>query len=128
MRASASLPVMPSGSALPTFTREPLGQLELIAVHGELDRHSVPRLRAVLREAVAQQPGRLLLDLEGVSYLDSVALTAIIAAWRALVRRGGALVVVCTAAIPRRLIAATRVDELIDVYGSRAEALTQLTS
>jgi anti-sigma B factor antagonist len=47
----------------------------LIYVKGELDHQAAPQLRAVIEEESASTPVALVLDLSGVSYMDSGGLS-----------------------------------------------------
>lgn len=50
----------------------------ILRVSGELDLCSAPYLRQALDEAAAQTPARVLLDLEGVSFIDVAGIRAIL--------------------------------------------------
>jgi anti-sigma B factor antagonist len=47
----------------------------LVYVKGELDHQTAPQLRAVIDEEAASAPKAVLLDLSGVSYMDSGGLS-----------------------------------------------------
>ena len=84
---------------------------------GELDLAAVPVLRRTLRRAI--EPGKtVVVELAGVSLIDSVGLGVLIGADRRLREVGGHLVLHEPDARLRDLFAATRVDELLDVRPS----------
>lgn len=90
----------------------------VVSVSGDCDLASAPALRRALAEA-AGRADRLAVDLRGVSFLDSVGLGLLIGA----ARRATAFVVVAEADDPaRRVLAATRVEEILDVRDALPQA------
>jgi anti-sigma B factor antagonist len=63
----------------------------LVRLGGELDLYNADVVRAALRDAVQQQPERLVLDLEEVEFIDSTALGALIEARASMPERRGLL-------------------------------------
>lgn len=63
-----------------------------LTVTGELDAAALPRFCAELREALAEHPSRLVVDLTACAFVDAAALTALLDAHRTTARRGGELV------------------------------------
>jgi anti-anti-sigma factor len=60
-----------------------------LALAGELDVFTAPRLRSALREAQPASDETLVLDLRGVTFLDSSGLAVILGAHEAAARDGG---------------------------------------
>lgn len=54
-----------------------------LVIAGEIDQGNVAVLRAAVDEALATGPGRLRLDLSGVTFLDSMGVAALVAANKA---------------------------------------------
>jgi anti-sigma B factor antagonist len=65
-----------NGNAAVTLERDPEGVM--VRVVGELDISSAPGLERVLDELTFAQGERLLLDLDGVEFIDSTGLAAVI--------------------------------------------------
>jgi anti-sigma B factor antagonist len=63
----------------------------LVELMGELDLESAPELDRRLRELEAKNPGRMLIDLRGVEFMDSSGLAAMIRALRAAQENGHTL-------------------------------------
>ncbi|MGI5243831.1 STAS domain-containing protein [Dactylosporangium sp. CA-139066] len=59
-------------------------RLVRLSVAGELDAATVPRLRAALADVVGRRPARVELDLAGVTFCSSAAVTALRVAQRAM--------------------------------------------
>jgi anti-sigma B factor antagonist len=65
------------------------GALSVVAVAGELDASSVPRLRAALDALFAEGGSSVVLDLQGISFIDSSGLAALIYAYKEAAARDG---------------------------------------
>lgn len=87
------------GEALPAdelFERETFGTrlsrrdgVLWLSMAGELDVFTAPDLRAALREAPAGSDETLVLDLRGLTFLDSSGLAVILSAHESAARQGG---------------------------------------
>ena len=92
------------------------GEVGILTVAGRLDAGPhAEDFRKALQDLLDRGHARLVLDLEGVHFLDSAGLGEIVAARRRCRERGGALVLARPRGKPRDLIALTRVDELVPV-------------
>ena len=69
-----------------------------VAVSGEVDCSTAPRLTACVEAVLASGPAELVVDLTGVSFLDSAGLHALVSAHTAAGRLG----------VPMRVLVATR--------------------
>jgi anti-sigma B factor antagonist len=82
---------------------------ELLAVEGELDIASAPRMISALNEAFAELAHPLVVDLSNVGFMDSTGLALLMNAHRRVKRRGHGFAIVC----PRGPI--SRVFEIADM-------------
>ena len=62
-----------------------------VAITEELDVGAVPRLSALLDEALALRPERLTIDLVGCQSIDAAAIDVLLEAHRRALRAGGRL-------------------------------------
>jgi anti-sigma B factor antagonist len=85
---------------------------ELLAVEGELDIATAPRMIAALNEAFAELRLPLVVDLSNVDFMDSTGLALLMNAYRRVRRRGQGFAIVC----PRGPI--SRVFEIADMVES----------
>jgi anti-sigma B factor antagonist len=85
---------------------------ELLAVQGELDIATAPRMISALNEAFASLALPLVVDLSKVDFMDSTGLALLMNAHRRVRRRGQGFAIVC----PRGPIA--RVFEIADMVDS----------
>jgi anti-sigma B factor antagonist len=103
---------------------ELLGMTRVVRCVGEVDMASAPALRARLSSLQIDGPPRLVLDLTGITFIDSLGLGALIGAHkRARVLRGS-LVMVPSDAV-RRVLAATALDRVFDLRDTVDAALDE---
>jgi anti-anti-sigma factor len=94
-----------------------------IIVTGEIDLLTVPRLSDTLSSEMAEKPSILVVDLDGVSFLSSVGITALALAEREARKKKINLRVVASGRITLRPLQITGMTEQLAVYASRPEAL-----
>jgi anti-sigma B factor antagonist len=68
---------------------------ELLAVEGELDIATAPRMISALNEAFANLERPLVVDLSSVAFMDSTGLALLINAYRRVKRCGQGFAIVC---------------------------------
>lgn len=62
------------------ITREHLNDVLVLALHGELDLASAPLLERELLDAESGRPGRIVVDLSGLRFVDSTGLHVLLRA------------------------------------------------
>jgi anti-sigma B factor antagonist len=105
---------------------DPSGQL--IAVSGELDLNNVSGLRRRLEVAFAEGPPRVVVDLGGVTHMDSTGLAELISAHQRAMDLDGRLVLVVPSAPIRRTLEIRGVVNLFTVVESRDRAREALAA
>jgi anti-sigma B factor antagonist len=99
----------------------------IVSFHGEIDSESADRFVTAVRSglsAAAIHPGLvLILDLRSVSFLGSSALKQLHTCHAEAADAGVAVRVVSDSDIVIRLMEATRVDEIVELYPSVYNAL-----
>ncbi len=106
-----------------------LYELELIehpggtiaAVSGEIDLSSAGELGGRLSAVVAAAPQTLVIDLTGVTFLDSSGLRLLLRLKRELLEYGGKLVVVPGGSRVARLFELTGADQDLELAGERPD-------
>lgn len=94
----------------------------LITLAGEVDFAAVASLRERLF-ALAARGRPMVADLDQVSFIDAAGLGVLAGAARRAARHGASLHVVCARRQTRRLFRMTKLDRVIPLAGTIAEAL-----
>jgi anti-sigma B factor antagonist len=95
-----------------------VGSTSVVSVSGELDVFTAPQLEAILQKLVEQDRLEIVVDLSGVSFLDSTGLGAMVKALKWVKEKGGSLVVV---AADERIVKVFKITGLDDVMSLTAE-------
>jgi anti-sigma B factor antagonist len=100
----------------------------VVAAGGELDLYTSERLREKLADALGLGGRRILVDLTGVSFMDSTALGVLVEAAKALKSSGGQLVLVADDPRVTRVIEITGLGQVFRIEPSLQEAVQQLVN
>ena len=90
------------------------GDYTVLAVRGEVDVYTAPRLRERLIELVSQGSHQVVVDLEGVDFLDSTGLGVLVGGLKRVRAHDGSLDLVCT---QERILKIFRITGLTKVFG-----------
>ena len=77
------------------------GDWWVVSVRGEVDIATSPRLREIVIGLVSDGHAEIIVDLEGVDFLDSTGLGVLVGALKRVRTHGGELRLICT--VPRVL-------------------------
>lgn len=108
----------------PTFKIAEYGRWVLMRVVGEIDMATAPKLRQSVQTVAARKPAGLVLDLDGVDFIDSTGLGVMVGAARRMRMIDGGFRIVCSQAHLNELFHITRLDEVFDIYDSLDDALS----
>jgi anti-sigma B factor antagonist len=92
-------------------------------VHGEVDVATAPRLREQLVKLVTDGRARMVLDLDGVEFLDSTGLGVIVGLLKRTRTMGGDLRLVCTRPSICKVFEITALDRTMPLADSVDEAI-----
>lgn len=111
---------------MPTLSveRNSDGKVEVVAVSGEIDIASAPRLITGLNDAVGNCELPVIVDLTGVGFMDSTGLALLLNAHRRLARRSKGFAVVCADDPVSRVFTITDMVDVLQVRPTLAEART----
>ena len=98
----------------------------VVSLTGELDGHHAGRLRTLLAEQLLGGPGSLVLDLTGLSFIDSSGLAALIATDKGTRRAGTALVLAAPQPAVRKVLSLTGIDAVLSTTDTVEAALALL--
>ena len=96
--------------------------VEIVAVSGEIDIASAPRLITGLNDAVGTGETPVIVDLTEVGFMDSTGLALLLNAHRRLARRGKGFAVVSADGPVRRVFTITDMVDVLRVRPTLAEA------
>jgi len=103
-----------------------IGGANAIALTGELDVETAPQLTEEVEVAVWSTVGAFVLDLSGVTFLDSSGLHALLRARAYLAREDRSLVLVCPNGPARRVLDLASVLDTFVVYATAEAAADAL--
>jgi anti-sigma B factor antagonist len=93
----------------------------IITVIGEIDVATAPQLRESLHRLIAQGQATVVLDLLGVTFLDSTALGVLVGALKRCRELGGELHVVVTDARIRKIFEITGLHKVFPIVDALSE-------
>ncbi len=90
----------------------------VITVRGEVDMSTAPELQGTLSRLLDEGRTNIVVDLEGVEFLDSTGLGVMVGAHKRLLRSGERLALVCTQRSIRRVLDITGLAGVFSVHDS----------
>jgi anti-sigma B factor antagonist len=104
-------------------TREADGKT-IVAVGGEIDVYTAPRLRDKITELVSDGSYDLVVDMQAVEFLDSTGLGVLVGALKKVRQHDGSLELVCTQERLLKIFRITGLAKVFVIHESPGEALT----
>ena len=95
----------------------------IVEVVGRVDTHTVKTLSQQLQIASSQSPANIVIDLAGVSFLDSSGLSALVQGMRSCRASGGDLRLAGPSTSVQMILELTRLDKALDVFPDEAKAV-----
>jgi anti-sigma B factor antagonist len=83
----------------------------IVALTGEIDLHTAPRLTGAVDAALAEDPVRVVLDMRGVTFCDSRGLGTLVILARAAARSRAVLVLANLGDFLKRLLAVSGIGD-----------------
>ena len=90
----------------------------VLAVTGEVDVYTAPRLREKLVELVSQEKLQVIVDLEGVDFLDSTGLGVLVGGLKRLRSHDGDLGLVCSEPRVLKVFEITGLTKVFSIHDS----------
>lgn len=119
-----SLPYALPAMALEVETRPADNGVTVLAPTGRLDIAGVPALKEAIGEAFKNSPPKVVIDMEGVSFVDSTGLGSVIAALKQIRNSQGELRLAAPNQQVRVVLELTTLDRVFPYYATVEEALT----
>ncbi|RJS46052.1 STAS domain-containing protein [Nocardioides cavernaquae] len=105
-----------------------LDGVTVVAVEGEIDVYTAPRLRDRITELVGEGAYQLVVDLEGVDFLDSTGLGVLVGGLKKVRAHGGSLQLVCTQERLLKIFRITGLAKVFAIHGDTEAAVASLVS
>lgn len=109
---------------MPSFHYDQVGDWHVLHVSGELDMATAPTLRQQVVALVSHGAIDLVINLDGVEFIDSTGLGVLVGAVKRIRTAGGELRVVCSRKHLLSLFEITRLTRILDLFDS-VEAATE---
>ncbi len=110
--------------ALEVETRQADNGVTVVAPTGRLDIAGAPALKEAIEEVVKNGPPRIVIDMEGVSFVDSTGLGSVIAALKQVRGSQGELRLAAPNQQARVVLELTTLDRVFPYYATVEDALT----
>jgi anti-sigma B factor antagonist len=95
----------------------------IVAVGGEIDVYTAPKLRDKITELVAAGTYDLVIDMEAVEFLDSTGLGVLVGGLKRVRTHDGTLRLVCTQERILKIFRITGLTKVFPIHDSVAEAV-----
>ncbi|MFC6341144.1 STAS domain-containing protein [Nocardioides hankookensis] len=105
-----------------SVTVDDRGDVSVVQMSGELDVYTAPVLREALSEQISGPATRVVVDLTGLSFMDSTGLGVLVGTRKAAVAARKSLAVVAVDGPIMRLIAITGLEHVLEVFATVDEA------
>ena len=114
-----------TGSTLMPRARKS-GDAVIVSVQGEIDLHNSPELRTQLLGLLAQHnPGKLVINLSQVPYMDSSAVAVLIESLQKMRKTGGRVFLTDLQPRVRGLLEIARLETIFGLVNDEQEALAK---
>lgn len=112
-------------SAMSELIREikRLDNAVIVVAQGEVTLAESPGFHQELVDLCESAPGRLIIDLTNVAYMDSSGVGSLVDIYRKVRARGGKMALVGLTDVVRSLFEITKLDSFFSIYNTQQEAL-----
>jgi anti-sigma B factor antagonist len=94
----------------------------VVAVHGEVDLHTAPKVHYAIERGSAGVKA-VIVDMSGIAFMDSTALSTLMRAKESLEEKGISLRLTTPSGAVERIFAVTGFEDYFDIYPSREAAI-----
>jgi anti-sigma B factor antagonist len=100
------------------------GDWSVIDVKGEVDVYTAPKLREKIVDLVNQGSTKLIVNLEGVEFLDSTGLGVLVGGLKRVKSHDGTLALVCTKPKILKVFSITGLSKVFPIHDTVQEAVS----
>ncbi len=101
--------------------------IDIVTITGRLVAADAPEARESLKGIVEAGTGKLIVDLSGVSFIDSSGLSVLISAFKLIRAKGGRMLLSGISKNVQTLLELTRLSEIFEMYASTEAALDSMS-
>jgi anti-sigma B factor antagonist len=101
------------------------GPWTVIDVEGEVDMFTAPKLRERLVQTVDQGNYRIVVNLQGVSFMDSTGLGTLVGGLKRVKEHDGTLALICSQRPVLRVLTITGLTNVFPIFESLEDALAK---
>lgn len=119
----------PLGSNLMDFSvySRPLSdELVCVAVEGEVDVATAPKLKEILYDLIAAGNYDLVLDFKKVRYIDSTGMGVLVGALKRVREHDGRILLICTNVRIQKLFTITGLSRVFDIFPNEEELMKKV--
>ncbi len=98
------------------------GEWAILDVVGEVDVFTAPKLRERLVQLIDQGSEKVIVNLDGVGFMDSTGLGTLVGGLKRMKERGGSLALVCANRPVLRILTITGLDAVFSIHDSVEKA------
>jgi len=107
-----------------TLNERPIGEgRTVVEVSGEIDVYTAPKLREALQGLVDGGSYRLIIDMDGVEFLDSTGLGVLVRGMKRVRAHDGSIDIVCNQGRILRIFKITGLSNVFAIYDTVDDAL-----
>jgi len=110
-----------------SVTSHEQGGRTVVAVGGEIDVYTAPQLRERLNDLVADGQYHLVVDMQGVEFLDSTGLGVLVGGLKRVRAHDGSLRLVCVQEKILKVFRITGLTKVFPIHDSVEEAVAAFT-
>lgn len=98
-----------------------------VEVQGEIDVYSSPKVKEAINELIEKGHYTLIINLEGVRYIDSTGLGVLIGALKKVREHSGSISLICTNPQIKKIFNITGLVKIFGIYKNEEESLKSLS-
>lgn len=108
--------------------KEEKDKVTLIEISGEIDLYNAPDIKENIQKLVEAQKFKIVLDMQGVSYIDSSGIGAMISALSGLKRHKGGLKLANLHGPVKKVFELTKLNSFFEIYDDPQKAIESFKS
>jgi len=102
-------------------------EVAVVVLQGEVDIYSAPQFKEVMIQSIEEGAKHIVVDLAGVTFIDSTALGVLVSGAKRVRPQNGTLDIVCQDENITRIFEITGLDRIFGIYPTREKALESAT-